>query len=607
MLPESGREKFPLFGLLVLTAALVATGWAPGSADAARDASRDAASEAPRKVATKMSLNSVAENPYGPGNRDWKSWGRLRSSVPACINEPRRVSVYRAGRKIGSGEVSFKTWGADTTRVKVGQRIRVKIAYRKVTYKRKPVVCVAASKTFRIKQIDPPSSGYAATDGSSLYNAGYDFGTVTIGSGSKRLRKTLIENRGTKTVRLGEYAFKGLGSSKLSIWRDGCLEELPAGESCYVGIDLFPGEKPARIDARLSIAGVTVQGPGFRGKVIGPKLKRLRAPRRLPASGRVVLASVKCPMACKVTVAPASVSIGEMRLGVSSFGRERLPAGGKTRVGLRLNRQMSALLRDQGKGVFSFGVCATPLRATADVCLSPKRFKVRGGARASASASAEAGLGLVSSAIDFGTVIAGATTEGQTVTLTNEGSEEIPAGEVTLAGKGRDDFYIYVDGCSNSPIRPGESCSLRVRFTPEKPGRWRVQLRKQGSYPGAIPGSAITGRAVGATIKRFDVPKRRVKLGARIPMAKYSCPVVRCSATVGATLKVGGWTFGIRNFGPRRIGADKSAVVGLMVPKKYRSRIEAAGSAILRLHVQVVPRGSAYSTIKAFNLRLKLR
>ncbi len=65
----------------------------------------------------------------------------------------------------------------------------------------------------------------------------------------------------------------------------------------------------------------------------------------------------------------------------------------------------------------------------------------------------------------FGDITVG-NQEDQTLTISNDGSDDLAIGAIALVGP----FSIVDDLCSNHTLAPGETCTLTVRFEPDDPG-----------------------------------------------------------------------------------------------------------------------------------------
>jgi hypothetical protein len=99
-------------------------------------------------------------------------------------------------------------------------------------------------------------------------------------------------------------------------------------------------------------------------------------------------------------------------------------------------------------------------------------------------------------ATDFGEREIGSGEE-RDVTVENSGGNRLWIDGAELAGTDPDDFAIVSDACSGEVLLPGETCTVRVRFTPSTVGRSVAQLifddNAESSPPAALTaaGSAL--------------------------------------------------------------------------------------------------------------------
>jgi uncharacterized repeat protein (TIGR01451 family) len=101
-------------------------------------------------------------------------------------------------------------------------------------------------------------------------------------------------------------------------------------------------------------------------------------------------------------------------------------------------------------------------------------------------------VGLGASSLAFGTAAVGTTTSAQTLTVTNtaeSGSQSLQIGTLSTGGANPTDFVLGNDGCSNSSIAPGASCTVDVSFAPTATGARSANLSipsNAGSTPDVI-------------------------------------------------------------------------------------------------------------------------
>jgi hypothetical protein len=85
------------------------------------------------------------------------------------------------------------------------------------------------------------------------------------------------------------------------------------------------------------------------------------------------------------------------------------------------------------------------------------------------SASVLPQVGLSASSLNFGDQLVGSTSAPHTVTLTNTaatGSDSLAVGQLFIGGADPGEFGLGSDGCSNTSLAPGASCTVDVRFAP---------------------------------------------------------------------------------------------------------------------------------------------
>ena len=165
--------------------------------------------------------------------------------------------------------------------------------------------------------------------------------------------------------------------------------------------------------------------------------------------------------------------------------REPVPAGGSCAVGVRALAGAAGDLAD----TLVFG--ADPLQGVAMVGLS---------AQVNAAPAARWVADL--DAVDFGSVVRGQSAE-RLVVLRNAGTAAGALGAATLTGPGVAVFEGQ-EGCSTgAPVLPGQSCLLRLRYSPTSVAAHRatLQLRADGTHPQTL---LLRGQGVDAPA---DPPK----------------------------------------------------------------------------------------------------
>jgi hypothetical protein len=95
--------------------------------------------------------------------------------------------------------------------------------------------------------------------------------------------------------------------------------------------------------------------------------------------------------------------------------------------------------------------------------------------------------------LDFGIVEVGTTSNVQTVTFTNIGTEIIVVPPVTLGGPDAGEYLIQSDACSGASVLAGATCEISVVFRPTSAGAKNAQLQV-----GALPNpDVVTLKGIG--------------------------------------------------------------------------------------------------------------
>lgn len=93
-------------------------------------------------------------------------------------------------------------------------------------------------------------------------------------------------------------------------------------------------------------------------------------------------------------------------------------------------------------------------------------------------------LGLTPEVLSFPDQRLETTSKPLELALANLGSEALRIGAVTIEGSDVDDYAISSQTCASSTITVGDSCRVRVRFTPSEGGGRTAKLRLATSAPG---------------------------------------------------------------------------------------------------------------------------
>jgi hypothetical protein len=152
---------------------------------------------------------------------------------------------------------------------------------------------------------------------------------------------------------------------------------------------------------------------------------------------------------------------------------------------------------------------------------------------------------LSAAAVDFGGQTVGTVGAAKAVTFTAGGAFPVTPSRAVTTG---DDFLIAEDGCAETTLEPGESCTVRVRFAPSATGARTGTVKLLGD---AVATATVSG--TGTVVAAAPVPAPVIVAGAPGPKgdkgdrgprgyaAKVTCKTVGTKRrSVRCTLKANG-------------------------------------------------------------------
>lgn len=326
-----------------------------------------------------------------------------------------------------------------------------------------------------------------------------DLGWVTTGFASRaRIR---VDNVGSGPLPAPAVAFVAGSHADFSLIQNGCAQEMAAGESCELWVQLVPsgsGERTATLEVRSEVGGeaqVALNGLGL-------------------AAGDLILAPV----------AGSSEDFGDARIGSSleaafSISNPTDVASGPLRF--RVNRpEFQLLAPGDGDCVPDFTSLVGGQSCTLRLAFTPTE---RGPLEATLTGATDgvgavsltlAGRGLAPAAlsvstltVDFAGVVLGSSAQ-RNVLFENAGDEPLILAGSRLAPENAEGFSILNSTCgAGVQIAGGASCSVQLQFRPPRIGEEltaelvtesvepaqteAVALRGIGLEPGALTVSAL--------------------------------------------------------------------------------------------------------------------
>jgi len=183
-------------------------------------------------------------------------------------------------------------------------------------------------------------------------------------------------------------------------------------------------------------------------------------------------------------------AVDEMVLALPDPGEFQISAGEDNCTGRTLapNEKCGVKVRFTPTGAAGSRSSALTLVSGSPVAAAP----IRGTAVAPANARLKP-----PGPVDFGTVLVGRSSPRVAFSVKNTGKVAVTIGTVTIDGPNADQFETQFPGsrdtCSDATLDPGESCTLRVRFTPTSGGAKTAQL----SVPSADLSGPVTAKLDG--------------------------------------------------------------------------------------------------------------
>jgi len=147
-------------------------------------------------------------------------------------------------------------------------------------------------------------------------------------------------------------------------------------------------------------------------------------------------------------------------------------------------------------------------------------------------------LGVDQATVDFGQISVNATSAARTVPAKDIGGRPVVMHGVALTGDNSQDFSITASpaGCTGITLQRGDSCSVRVTFTPSDYGDRTANLAYSYDGPGSPLLVALTG--VGAALS-LKVAPAYIDFGRQQVATASAAMLVTISTPAGTTVTIG--------------------------------------------------------------------
>jgi len=294
-------------------------------------------------------------------------------------------------------------------------------------------------------------SGTGVQPAVSLSAASLAFGNQVIGTTSSG-QPVAITNSGNDTLNIGAATV----TAPFAIVSDGCSNTaVAAGSTCTIQIDFAPtASGPAT--GTLSIpddAPGTPQGVGLSGTGINPH----------------------------VTASPSTIAFGNVRAGTTASQIVTLTNDGSTTI-----RVGQTTLYAESIFSLSADTCSNTTLAVGAACTVQVNFAPVSGSGSNQLATlnftddaanapqtvavsgtvVQPAVSLSAASLAFGNQLVGTTSASQSVVVTNSGTDILHVGIVSASAP----FNLVSDGCSNTAVPAGSSCTVQVDFAPTAMG-----------------------------------------------------------------------------------------------------------------------------------------
>ncbi len=294
-------------------------------------------------------------------------------------------------------------------------------------------------------------SGNGIQPAVSLSPSTLPFGNQVVGTTSPR-QPVVVTNSGTDTLNVGAAAV----DAPFAIVADTCSNKaVAAGASCTIQVNFAPAD-----------AG------SFTGT--------LAIPDDAPGSPHSV-ALTGTGINPHATASPSSIAFGDVRAGMTASQTSTLTNDGTTTVHVGTTTITGETIFSLSADTCSGGTLAVGAACTVQVNFAPlassgpyqlATLAFNDDANNTPQTVALSGhaiqpaVSLSPSSLAFGNQLVGTTSASQSIVVTNAGSATLNVGTASTSAP----FAIVTDGCSNTTVAAGSSCTVQLSFAPTAAG-----------------------------------------------------------------------------------------------------------------------------------------
>jgi hypothetical protein len=153
-------------------------------------------------------------------------------------------------------------------------------------------------------------------------------------------------------------------------------------------------------------------------------------------------------------------------------------------------------------------------------------------------------------ALDFGNVALGVTSQNQIVTVKNDGTANLTLGAISVGGTNANQFSKAADNCSKKTLTPGATCTVAARFRPTSDGLKTAGLNIPSNDPDENPFTVSlsgTGGSGGGGTPDVAVTPTALDFGSVAVGTRSAVQTVTVRNEGTASLTLGAVTFGGAN------------------------------------------------------------
>lgn len=356
--------------------------------------------------------------------------------------------------------------------------------------------------------------GYAAVTANEV---SADFGTVVVGQTSPTTTMTLTGAGTTPTI-LGAGALSGAGASSFAITQDTCSgKSLGYGQTCAVTASVTP-QHVGDLAATFVIPDNTAVGQ----RALSLAATGTSLSRGFPDSTTLDFATVPVGQTSK----PQTVTI-------SSIGSANLVLGQATVGGPDSSAFAISADTCSGKSIAPNGTCTVSVTAsptasgtqTATLLIPDNSDAKSESVALTVHAPSQIDAITDPTDINFGTVPAGQSSAGQTVTISSVGVKNVVLQQAAISGSGAGAFAITGDNCSDTTLAPNTKCTLTVKADPATTGTFSATLTIPDNTPaGARTVTLSVSSTIGAAGTYYPITPSRL-MDTRIGQGAPKAPI----------------------------------------------------------------------------------